>query len=521
MMIPLGPRLRSARKKKGITQSKLASSIGISVSYLNLIEHNKRNAGPDLVNRLTTALDIDLELLSAPQDARLIHDLENLAAEPLFRDSKLERNAPKNIVSNHPRWAEGILKLYRTYRSSSEAVEAMSERLSRDPYMVESSHQIMNIITSIRSFSEILEEVPDLPEDIRNSMTTGLTAESRKLGNAARSLFEFINEPGKSPRPTTPAEQVNDFLIDKHNYFDELEEAASKLRTRISKSAPRLNDALFDYLQDRHGISVEFGVPDAQSMPGTAGQYRHDKASNKLYLANTLPEASVRFQLVQVLFELEYGDTLKHIAAGNSLEKEVSSGVERALSNYAASAFLFPYDTFLDACENTRYDIQMLRRIFGGSFEQICHRCTTLKRPGYEGVPFAFLRVDPAGNISKRFSLPNLPLPRGGGACPLLPAYRAFLTPGQINTQIGSLPEGHKYLYIARTVSKHVGAFGEPDRMYAVMIACDLHYIDRICYGDRLSGHGEQHATPVGIHCRTCQRRSCQHRALGSVLRSL
>jgi predicted transcriptional regulator/transcriptional regulator with XRE-family HTH domain len=520
-MIPLGPRLRTARKKKGITQSKLASLIGISVSYLNLIEHDKRNAGPALVSKLTRALNIDLDTLSAPQDARLIHDLENLAAESLFQGIKLERGAPKSIVANHPHWAEAIMKLYHTYQANSEAVEAMSERLARDPYMIESSHQIMNIITSIRSFSEILEEVPDLPEDIRTSMAAGLTSESRKLGSTAKSLFDFINDPGNSPRSSTPAEQVNDFLIDKHNYFEELEEASSDLRARISRSGSRISDALFDYLQETHGITVKFCSPAATTMPGTAAQYRYNKKSSELLLANTLPEPSVRFQLVQLLLELEHGDTLKKMLEGENLAQDVFAGAQRALLNYTASAFLFPYETFLQACEDTRYDIQMLRQTFGGSFEQICHRFTTLKRPGLEGVPFAFLRVDPAGNISKRFTLPNLQLPRGGGACPLLPAYRAFLRPGKIRTQIGVLPEGQKYLYVARTVSKHVGAYGEPDRTYAVMVACELHHIDKVLYGDRLAGIADEHAIPVGIHCRTCSRKACQHRAHGSILRSL
>ncbi len=518
-MLPLGPRLRAARKKKGMTQSRLARSAGISVSYLNLIEHDKRNAGPALVEKLARALDIELETLSAAQDARLVHDLENLAAEPLFQDSKLEPGAPRGIVANHPNWAQAIIKLYRTHQASSEAVEAMSERLARDPYMVESSHQIMNIITSIRSFAEILEEVPDLPDEVRTSMAAGLTSESRKLGTAAKSLFDFINDPGNQPRPSTPAEQVNDFLIDRHNFFPDLEEASSRLRTRLTKSGARLNDALFTHLQQKHDVEIRFGTPDATSMPGTAGQYRYDARNGALYLANTLPEASVRFQLVQLLTELEQGDLLNDLLGDTAFSKDVRAGVRRALINYAASAFLFPYDRFLEACEQTRYDIQMLRRIFGGSFEQICHRFTTLRRPGSEGVPFAFLRVDPAGNISKRFSLPHLPLPRGGGACPLLPVYRAFLTPGKIRTQIGSLPEGQKNLYVARTVSKHVGAYGEPDRMYAVMVACELHFVDKVLYGDRLSGNADQHAVPLGIHCRTCPRDKCQHRAIGSVLR--
>jgi len=379
----------------------------------------------------------------------------------------------------------------------------------------------MNIITSIRSFSEILEQDPDLPGDVRASMATGISAESRKLGTTAKSLFDFINDPGKKTRPSTPADLVNDFLIDRHNFFEELEEAATSLRSRLHKSGHRLSDALFDYLLNNHGTHVEFRLPGARSMPGTARQYQYDQKRRTLYLANTLPEASVRFQLAQYLFQLEYGDMLKDIVGRAELEGDVFEGALRALLNYAASAFLFPYNPFLEACQKTRYDIQLLQRTFGGSFEQICHRFTTLKHPDASGVPFAFLRVDPAGNISKRFSLANLPLPRGDGACPLLLAYRAFLTPGQICTQIGALPEGEKSLYIARTVSKQVGAYGEPERMYTIMIACETHYIDKVLYGDHLSKHASQHITPLGIHCRTCSRRSCQHRAHGSVLGSL
>ena len=517
-MIPPGPRIRAARKKKGITQSDLARAAGISVSYLNLIEHDRRNAGADLVARLAKALDIDPQTLSAARDARLVHDLQNLAAEPLFQDSRLEPDAPRRIVANHPRWAKAIMRLYRDWQAGSEAVEAMSARLTRDPYMVESSHQIMNLITSIRSFSEILEDVPDLPEDVRGAMTTGLTSESRKLGQAARALFDFINDPGNTPRPSTPAEQVNDFLIDRRNYFAELEEAASRLRGRLTRSGTRLNDALFNRLQKKHGLEISFATPEATSMPGTAAQYRYDPQNNRLFLANTLPEASVRFQLVQVLLELELGDLIASLLETADYPPDVLAGIRRSIGNYAAAAFLFPYDAFLEACIKTRYDIQLLRRRFGGSFEQICHRFTTLRNPDAPGISFALLRVDPAGNISKRFSLPDLPLPRGSGACPLLPAYRAFLTPGKIRTRIGVLPEGQKYLYVARTVSKTVGAFGEPDRVYAVMIACELHYIDQVVYGDRLSDHIDRHAVPTGIHCRTCPRTACQHRAIGSVL---
>jgi len=425
---------------------------------------------------------------------------------------------PRDIVSNHPHWAQGVIRLHHDLQAANDALEAMSDRLNRDPYLVESSHQIVNFITSIRSVAEILEEFPDLPEKTRNDMAAGLSSESRKLGKAAKSLFEFISDPGKTPRPTTPAERVNDFLIDRMNYFHELELLAEELRHRVASKEQRINDALFDYLAHRHQIEVHFCAPQAASTPGSAAYYRFDRKRRNLHLANTLPEASVRFQLVQLIVELDAMEQINAIIRAADLPDETHKGVRRALVSYAAGAFLFPYKAFLKACQQTRYDIQMLRRRFGGSYEQICHRFITLRRDGAAGTPFAFLRVDPAGNISKRYSLPSLPLPRAGGGCPLLPAYQAFLKPGQITAQIGALPEGATSLYVARTVSKHVGAFGEPDRVYSVMIACDLHDIERVVYGDRLSVHDKRHITPVGVHCRTCARQNCQHRAFRSVL---
>src|SRR5205085_900338 len=93
-----------------------------------------------------------------------------------------------------------------------------------------------------------------------------------------------------------------------------------------------------------------------------------------------------------------------------------------------------------------------LARQFGASFEQIAHRLTTLQKPGQERVPFFFIRVDPAGNISKRLDGASFPFARHGGGCPLWTVHQAFQTPRPIVTQWLELPDGQKFFSIARTV---------------------------------------------------------------------
>ena len=101
-----------------------------------------------------------------------------------------------------------------------------------------------------------------------------------------------------------------------------------------------------------------------------------------------------------------------------------------------------------------RYDIELLGYEFGVGFETVCHRLSTLQRNGARGVPFFFIRVDRAGNISKRQSATDFHFSRVGGTCPLWNVYEAFASPGRILTQLARMPDERTYLWIARTVSQ-------------------------------------------------------------------
>ena len=143
-----------------------------------------------------------------------------------------------------------------------------------------------------------------------------------------------------------------------------------------------------------------------------------------------------------------------------------------------------PYAPFLAAAKTARYDIELLTHRFGVSFEQVCHRLSTLQRPGAKGVPFYLVRVDIAGNISKRFSAAGFHFSRFGGSCPRWVVHEAFMTPGLIRTQVAQLPDGTTFFCIARTLTKESGAFNQPQTQMAIGIGCELGHARELVYAD-------------------------------------
>ena len=188
----------------------------------------------------------------------------------------------------------------------------------------------------------------------------------------------------------------------------------------------------------------------------------------------------------------------------------------RALASYFAGALLMPYDEFLEAACALRYDIELLGRRFGVSFEQVCHRLTTLRRPGAEGVPFHFLRVDIAGNVSKRFSGSGLRIPRYGGTCPRWNVHGAFMRPGCIDRQLARLPDGTTYFCIAKTETKPGGGYRVPGSHYSIGVGCEVSFAAQLVYADGMDPGNPEIAVPVGVHCRLCERHDCAQRAYPS-----
>jgi predicted transcriptional regulator len=172
-----------------------------------------------------------------------------------------------------------------------------------------------------------------------------------------------------------------------------------------------------------------------------------------------------------------------------------------------------PYQSFLEAARTERYDIDLIGHRFRASFEQTCHRLTTLRRPGAEGVPFHMVRVDIAGNISKRFSASGLRFARFSGACPRWSVFEAFTTPGLIRTQLSQMPDGAAYFWIARTVSRESGGWHSPRSMVALGLGCEASRARELVYADGIDLENREVMVPVGTTCRLCERMDCEQRA--------
>jgi predicted transcriptional regulator len=176
-----------------------------------------------------------------------------------------------------------------------------------------------------------------------------------------------------------------------------------------------------------------------------------------------------------------------------------------------------PYAAFLEACRQERYDIDVIGRRFRVGFEQVCHRLTTLRRPGAEGIPFHMIRLDIAGNISKRFSASGIRFARFSGACPRWNVFSAFQTPGMIRIQVSRFPDGSSYFCIARTIHRDAGGYHAQQPVQAIGLGCRIEHAPEMVYSDGVDLRNEQMATPVGVSCRLCERSDCEQRAFPSL----
>ena len=193
--------------------------------------------------------------------------------------------------------------------------------------------------------------------------------------------------------------------------------------------------------------------------------------------------------------------------------KESKDLTKVALLNYAGAAILMPYKLFHTECKKLKYDLELLQNTLATSFEQVAHRVTCLQDPKLPGIPFHFLRVDMAGNISKRLSLSGIEIPRYGGACPRWNVYSALTRPGVIQAAVSKMTNGEKYVCIARTVEKGIGRFGQSKSILSIGLGCEAKYAKDFIYTENLNVGDKLNEIPIGVSCRTCDRLDCSQRA--------
>ena len=255
-----------------------------------------------------------------------------------------------------------------------------------------------------------------------------------------------------------PWEAARDWLHESGNYVHALACLAEDMADSFTAGQA---------LARRHGIETLI----AETPDSALRAYR--AADRRLFINAALPTESRKFMLGHQLMMLEGQAVIADVVRNAALPVP---GADRLLAiglgNYAAGALLMPYAAFREAARTMRHDIDRLARTFAVSFEQACHRLSTLQRPGLRGIPFFFCRVDMAGNITKRHSATRLQFARFGGACPLWNVHEAVAVPDRINVQLGETPDGVRYVSMAKGLVKPSGSYKRTPRRYAVVLGC-------------------------------------------------
>ncbi|MDS9469449.1 short-chain fatty acyl-CoA regulator family protein [Paracoccus sp. MBLB3053] len=452
----IGQRLRVLRQSLGLTQAQMAAELGVSASYITLIEADQRPASARLLMRIAEVYDLNISELAPSTDAQLAADFSAALKDPVVGAGALSRSEVEAVLEASPKIASAFVRLHDHYR---EAV--------------------------LR------------PQTDDNPMTDRDKVEA--LADSSR-----------------PVDTVRNWFYAQKNYVDAIDRAAEALAEEMALHRNEPHLALTNRLM-RHGISVRI-------LPGhVMGEQlrRFDPHRGELMLSELLRQSSRRFQIGVLLARFEQEALISRLTEEAALDDTAAVSLLRvSLANYFAAAVMMPYGRFLAACESARYDVELLSHRFGASFEQTAHRMTTLQRPDARGIPFFFVRVDQAGNISKRFSAGRFPFSRFGGTCPLWNIHAAFETPDRVQTQVVRMPEGATYFSIARTVTRAGGTHGAPARRLAVGLGCDVAYAPRLIYAE---GIDLERARPVdiGLNCYLCERSNCPARAHAPINRRL
>ena len=437
----IGGRIKRLRRQKRLNQADLAQALGISPSYLNLIEHNRRKVTVPLLFAIAGHFGVEPGELVDGDEGRLAGDLMEAFGDDLFADSDLTNLEIRDLAHANPAAARAVLRLYDRYRllASNGAAAPM---------------------------------------------------------------------PGEAEAFHLATDAISDFLQSNANYFPGLEDSAERIGGDIHGSGDTFEAGIRTYLFNVFGLDVQLA-----SLPhGIARQL--DPARRQILLSDLLPAETANFLLAQQVGQLAAGAEIEEIVQESGLPDGDAPALARnVLSAYFAAALIMPYAPFLKACRDFRYDIERIGRRFGASFEQVCHRMTTLQRKGASGIPLHLVRTDIAGNISKRFSLSGIHIPRHSGACPRWNVYAAFLAPERINVQVSQMPDGQRYFCIARTITKGDYRYNAPRRYLSIGLGCAIHHAREMIYSDGIDLSNDQQAVPIGVGCRICPRLECGQRA--------
>lgn len=462
--VKMGQRLRELRLERGLPQGETARRLGISAAYLSLIEKGNRSVQLPMLWKAIEVYGITMEqFMESLGEAHVDDGLRKLLDEPLLRSLNLREEDVAGL-SAEPKVVTTIAALFNLYKTTRSQLDHVT-----------------------RGLAEL-----DKPGALGDS-------------NPEATRFEL-----------SPFDEVTEFLERNDNWFPVLEDRAKAIRDKHELPLRSTSESLVRVLADELGIEVRL-VPPRQD---SSVVRRWDPATNTLTLSSQMSEQRLKFQLAHTiglrLLDTEdlHAELLKDEAFHHGETAEV---VKIHLANYVAGALLLPYDEFLEEAQRTRYDVDVLAKVFESSYESLAHRLCNLSNPKKRGVPFHFLRVDVAGNISKRYSARGLRFPQQTGSCPKSAAHMALLTPNVITRQYESFPDGTAYFWFAKVVSEPEHGSLARGTVYSIGLGTHADNAKHLAYADdRPFVDPKRMAVPVGPSCRFCERTDCNQRAAAS-----
>ena len=445
------------RESRGISQAELARQLNLSASYLNQIENDHRPLALANLPRLCNLFGVEPEYFSDVEDLRHAADLREASGDPMFGEKLISHSEAEAAVRAAPQVVQRFLQLYRSWRAVNEEQSILRTR-----------------------------RASEASEDVTTSRL--------------------------------PYDDVRDWVQSRRNYFDGLDRAAEELAEERSFDHSNLREDLALYLRAQHNIEVD-------RVPGLLEQglvWRLDRSPRKLLVAAEAAPERQAFALAHVIGLFEQKSQITRLVQSAGLGSDEARALARVgLANYFAGALVLPYRRILTEAQAARYDIERLQSRFCVTFEQVCHRLSTLQRPRASGIPFWFLKTDIAGNVLKRSSATRFQFARFGGSCPLWNVHHAFTHPGRILVQLARTPDGVTYLSIARTVGPTGSAYLARPRSVAIGLGCEIDYASQTIYATGINLNELNIADPIGPGCRTCERTDCRHRAVPPLGRAL
>ncbi len=400
----VGPRVRRLREQHGLSQTALAERLALSLSYISQIEGNQRPVTAAVLLKLAEAFGGDVSQFADDTDKRLLGELDCALQDRTLRNAPVPAPQLARMIEQAPELVDAFLLLYQRHQRMQEDYAQTVDRFYGE------------------------------------------------LGDESRAVLTA----------PLPHEEVRDQFNRRNNYIDRLDRLAETLAYECALVPGARVSTLKDLVRRECGIEVLVS-DDARGRAGDESALRrYEPTRRRLWVSAQLSDAQQAFQIVTQYALVAHRDAIEDEVREGGYSDPATQGLARqGFAHYFAGATLLPYQQVLAVSRESRYDIERLQRHFHVGFETVCHRLSTLQRPGLRGVPFYFVRIDQAGNISKRQSATAFHFARHGGACPLWQVHEAFSQPGRILTQVAEMPDGARFFGIARTIERGGGGYEE------------------------------------------------------------